>query len=232
MPEWFDKQTIGDLINQAAERFGSREALFYEGRRWTFDEFRDEIDRVARALIGLGVQPGDKVSLWMPNRAEWLFLFGAVAKIGAVLVPINTRFRTTDMEYLVNHSDSAILILMDRSGPVDFAAMLNEVAPEIADGDPANLQPAAFPALRNVIMLGDSRPAGAIGWDAMLAGADEVPVEELTHREAVVSPDDTFLLMYTSGTTGFPKGVMHCHNPIRTVVDAANRMGFRPATQS
>ena len=87
MPEWFDKQTIGDLINQAAERFGSREALFYEGRRWTFDEFRDEIDRVARALIGLGVQPGDKVSLWMSNRAEWLFLFGAVAKIGAVLVP-------------------------------------------------------------------------------------------------------------------------------------------------
>ena len=228
MAEWFDKQTIGELINQAAERFGSREALVYEGQRWTFDEFRDEIDRVARALIGLGVQPGDKVSLWMPNRAEWLFLFGAVAKIGAVLVPINTRFRTTDMEYLVNHSDSAVLILMDRSGPVDFSAMLGEVAPEIADGDPANLQPAAFPALRNVIMLGDSRPAGAIGWEAMLAGADEVPVEELTHREAAVTPDDTFLLMYTSGTTGFPKGVMHCHNPIRTVVDAANRMGFSP----
>ena len=76
MPDWFDKQTLGDLLNQAADRFGPREALMYEGQRWTFDEFRDEVDRVARALINLGIQPGDKVSIWMPNRAEWLFLFG------------------------------------------------------------------------------------------------------------------------------------------------------------
>ncbi|MCE2499978.1 MAG: AMP-binding protein [Dehalococcoidia bacterium] len=226
MPDWFDKQTIGDLLNQAAERFGPREALMYEGRRWTFAEFRDEVDRVARALINLGVQPGDKVSLWMPNRAEWLFLFGAIAKIGAVIVPINTRFRTGDMEYLVQHSDSTALILMDRSGPVDYLDMLREVAPEVDSGDAAILRPQTFPALRNVIVLGDDRPTGVIGWDAMLAGADEVPAQELVQREASVSPDDTFLLMYTSGTTGFPKGVMHCHNPIRTITDAANRMGM------
>ncbi len=231
MADWFDKQTIGDLLNQAAGRFGAREALVYEGRRWTFDEFREETDRVARALIGLGIQPGDKVSLWMPNRAEWLFLFAAVAKIGAILVPINTRFRTGDMEYLVNHSDSAALILMDQSGPVDYLDMLREVAPEVDTGDPAQLGPAAFPALRNVLLLddgrlGDERPGGVIGWDAMLAGADEVPAAELAQREAGVSPDDTFLLMYTSGTTGFPKGVMHCHNPIRTITDAANRMAM------
>ncbi len=226
MPDWFDKQTIGDLLNQAAERFGPREALMYQGRRWTFAEFRDEVDRVARALINLGVQPGDKVSLWMPNRAEWLFLFGAIAKIGAVIVPINTRFRTGDMEYLVQHSDSTALILMDRSGPVNYLDMLREVAPEVDSGDAAILRPQTFPALRNVIVLGDDRPTGVIGWDAMLAGADEVPAQELVQREAAVSPDDTFLLMYTSGTTGFPKGVMHCHNPIRTITDAANRMGM------
>ncbi len=226
MPDWFDKLTIGDLLNQAAERYGPREALMYEGRRWSFADFREDVDRVARALINLGIQPGDKVSLWMPNRAEWLFLFGAVAKIGAILVPINTRFRTGDMEYLVNHSDSAALILMDQSGPVKFLDMLREVAPEVDSGDAANLRPSAFPALRNVIVLGHDMPAGVIGWDAMLAGADEVPASELAQREAAVSPDDTFLLMYTSGTTGFPKGVMHCHNPIRTMIDAANRMGM------
>ena len=231
MPDWFDKQTIGDLLNSAAARFGPREALVYEGRRWTFDEFREETDRVARALVGLGIQPGDKVSLWMPNRAEWLFLFGAVAKIGAILVPINTRFRTGDMEYLVNHSDSAALILMDKSGPIDYLDMLREVAPEVDTGDAANLRPSAFPKLRNVLLLddgrmGEERPAGVIGWDAMLAGADEAPAAELAQREAGVSPDDTFLLMYTSGTTGFPKGVMHCHNPIRTITDAANRMAM------
>ena len=183
---------------------------------------------MARALIGLGIRPGDKVSVWMPNRAEWLFLFAALVKIGAVIVPVNTRFRTGDMQYLVNHSDSAALVLMAQSGPIDYLDMVRAVAPEIDAGDPTALHPAAFPALRNVIVIGDERPPGIIGWDTLLAGAAEVPASELSHREAAVHPDDTFLLMYTSGTTGFPKGVMHGHNPIRTITDAANRMAMSP----
>ena len=226
MPDWFYKQTVGSLVNQAADRYGPREALMYEGRRWSFAEFRAATDRVARALIGLGIRPGDKVSVWLPNRAEWLFLFGAIAKIGAVIVPVNTRFRTGDMAYLVHHSDSAALVLMDQSGPVDYLAMLREVAPEVDGGNPAALHPAAFPGLRNVIVIGAERPAGVTGWDELLAGAAAVPASALAQREAGVHPDATFLLMYTSGTTGFPKGVMHCHNPIRTITDAANRMGM------
>ena len=241
MSDWFHKQTVGALVNQAADRYGAQEALLYAGERWSFEQFRRESDRVARALIARGIRPGDKVSVWMPNRAEWLFLFAALAKIGAVIVPVNTRFRTADMQYLVNHSDSAALVLMEQSGPINYLDLLREVAPEIDAGDPAGLHPAAFPALRNVIVIGAERPPGGINpdvinqsaigkgvieWNTLLAGADAAPADELARREAAVHPDDTFLLMYTSGTTGFPKGVMHCHNPIRTITDAANRMGM------
>ena len=105
--------TFGQLVDRAAERWGDREALCFEGRRWTFAEFRDETDRAAKALIAAGVEPGDHVCLWLANRPEYLFLFFAVAKIGAVLVPINTRFRTRDMAYIVTQSDATTLICAD-----------------------------------------------------------------------------------------------------------------------
>ncbi len=98
---WFEKVTFGQLLDSAAARWGAREALCFEGRRWSFAQLRQDTDRAARALIAAGVQPGEHVALWLGTRPEYLFLFFAVAKIGAVLVPINTRFRTRDMAYIV-----------------------------------------------------------------------------------------------------------------------------------
>ncbi len=126
---WFEKLTFGQVVDRAAERWGDREALWFEGRRWSFTEFRDETDRAARALIAAGVQPGDHVCLWLVNRPEYLFLLFGVAKIGAVLVPINTRFRTRDMAYIVAQSDATTLIAAARSGPVDYLAMIEELVP-------------------------------------------------------------------------------------------------------
>ena len=95
MPEWFEKKTFGALPDEAARRWGHREALCHEDRRWSFTQLQEEVNLNAKGLIRLGVQPGDKVSLWVTNRPEWIFCFFALAKIGAVTVPINTPFRTS-----------------------------------------------------------------------------------------------------------------------------------------
>ena len=139
MGEWFKKLKFGDLPAMARERYGEREALCYGTQRWSYVEFDAEVERTARGLIGLGVEPGEHVALWMVNRPEWLFLMYAIAKVGAILVPLNTRYRTADVAFTVKQSDSATWISMARSGPVDYLAMIRENLPDIAGQAPRNL---------------------------------------------------------------------------------------------
>ena len=107
MAEWYPKERLGDLPAEAARRWGAREALVCDGARWTYRDFDREVDRVAKGLMALGVEKGEHVALWMNNRPEWLFLVFAIAKIGAVLVPLNTRYRTEDVAYTVRQSARA-----------------------------------------------------------------------------------------------------------------------------
>ena len=228
MAQWFEKTTLGSLVDHAARRFGPREALYFQGKRWTFSQLQEDVDRAARALIHAGVQPGEKVSLWVPNRPEWIHILFAVAKIGAVLVPINTRFRTADMEYVVRQSDSGTLVTVDRSGPVGYVDMVREVCPELEHGNPDDLSIETFPELKRVLVIGDRRHPGTHCWTDIIATAGTIPQSEVEGRHQGVDPDDTAIIMYTSGTTGFPKGVMHNHNLLRNVTDEANRMGMTP----
>src|ERR687887_2272068 len=129
MAGWYETQTLGSLPERAARRWGSREALAFQGRRWTFADLHARVDAVAKGLLELGIKRGDKVALWMVNRPEWIDAMFAIMKIGAVLVPVNTRFRTEDLAYVLGQSDASSLIIAERSGPVDYLGMVRRLAP-------------------------------------------------------------------------------------------------------
>jgi fatty-acyl-CoA synthase len=228
MGDWFEKVSMGSLVDRAAARFGDREALYYEGERWSFVDLKAESDRVAKGLMALGIQPGEKVSLWMPNRAEWIATMFAVMKIGAILVPINTRFRTTDLGYVLRQSNSTTLITVDRSGPVQYIDLVYELCPDLRRANPDRVNAAPLPDVQRVVVLGEQQWAGTHAWSGMLARGETIPDASLEERQRAVDPDGTVLIVYTSGTTGFPKGVMHNHSILRNVIDQANRMGVTP----
>lgn len=227
MPEWYVKKTFADLLDEAVEKWGQQEALYHEGRRWSFSELRNEVDSVARGLIALGIEPGDKVALWMPNRPEWIFAFFAISKIGAVVVPVNTRFRSVDLEYVLRQSDSRALLTVDQSGPIDYLALTQAVIPEIVNGAPPNFRAKDFAELRHIVVLGSEQRSATTSWIDMMQQGANVESDELQRRREGADPDSTTLMMYTSGTTGFPKGVMHSHVIQRNLVDIANRLGYR-----
>src|SRR5262249_7202674 len=179
-----------------------------------------------RGLIGLGVEPGERVALWMVNRPEFIEAMFAVMKIGAVLVPINTRLRTEDTAYILGQSDSSVLLIADRSGPVDYLGMVRELAPSLRAGAPSE---GRFTHLRLVVAAGDAPHAETVHWTAAQAAGDRVDDAALVARAGAVEPDATAFFMYTSGTTGFPKGAMHSHAIVRNLVDRAFRMAITPA---
>jgi fatty-acyl-CoA synthase len=200
------------MLAASAARWADREAVVARDRRWTYRDLSREVERAARGLLALGVAPGDSVALWLPNRPEWLAVQHACARVGAVLVALNTRYRTRELDYILRQSDATTLVLADHAGPVDFLEILETVLPGLHRADPDDVGFAAFPRLRRVVCLSDDVYGGTVAYHAMLeAGADPGLDAALTARERAVAPDDVFTLLYTSGTTSFPKGAMISH---------------------
>ncbi len=206
--------TSGRFIADLAERFGERTAVLFEGRAWSYAELERESRRLARALIGAGVVKGARVAVLLANRPEFIVALHAVGMVGGVLVPVNTFATASERDYILRHGDASMLLLQPALLKHRFAEELVADHPELGSGTPGRLRCTALPQLRRVFALGSETPAPGIGtWDALLALGEDVSEELLDAACAEVEPSDEGILIYTSGTTAEPKGVLHTQRP-------------------
>lgn len=216
--------TIGDLFDRVARGAGDREAFVFAGAgvRWSYRETLAQVQRVAKALIGLGIERGDHVAVWATSRPEWVALQLATAKIGAVLVPIDLALGADELAYVLEQSDATTLFVVERSRDVDLAARLASRCPELAGARPGHLASRRFPLLKRVALLDDRRLPGVLAWSDVLAASAGITDHMLRRRQDGVDPHDVVHLQYTAGATGRPKGVELTHHALVNAAHYAN----------
>jgi len=222
--------TIGQLVDQVADQFGSHPAVIYHelGIRHTYKEFQYICNDVAKGLMALGIAKGDKVAVWANNVPQWIYCQFATGKIGAVLVTVNTNYRAFELEYLMKQSDATTLLMIGGVREADeYLKVIDEVCPELKDCRPGQLTSKTLPLLKNVIYLGKERQPGMVGWQDLMEMGRSVTDKALKDRQASLDPDEVINMQFTSGTTGFPKGVMLSHtNLIGNAKSIADCMRF------
>lgn len=224
--------TFSQVLDKVAEEFPDQYAFKYTTLDYirTYSEFREDVDKFARALVSMGVKPGSKVAIWATNVPAWYITFWATTKIGAILVTVNTAYKIHEAEYLLRQSDTHTLVMIESALDSNYKNIMNELCPEIAKnkkGEPLHCK--KLPFLRNVITV-DFKMDGCLTFEEAFDRADMVPKEVVAGMAAKVKPTDVCNMQYTSGTTGFPKGVMLTHyNVVNNGKCIGDRMGLSTA---
>jgi fatty-acyl-CoA synthase len=215
--------TLSKIIDRVAAKYPKNLAIISGNQRIDYQTLMDRVNSMANALLKMGVKKDDKVAIWMSNIPEWVYAHFACIKIGAPLVPLNTRYRTHEVEYILRQSDTTTLFMMDYFIKTDYAAMIYELLPELKECKPGELKSKKLPLLKRVIMRSDKSYPGMLEYNKVLeSGKDYASSGALKKAQEAVKPEDTYIIPFTSGTTGFPKGVVTTNYQYSRIMEAVS----------